>query len=311
MRGFGQHSHLLSGIPATSAAGWLATLGLLGLCANRGETEPPTLRWGEERIGWPVPVLSCQYDEKSLVSLVVGVLHELPRWTTCDHWSKLSLTGDSAVAMAARVGIRDEFRSSKEGLPGLFCRTSHTAGKVGLTELLGGVTSQVTVKGVVRRLAKLVDEDDVRSTLFGPWRPKFVAQGASLGLDWMTVSDGSRAGGKAGSLPSRDLLALLGSTWIPRAPTEGALVWACWSEQMEPAEVSVLATSRELWRLGMAVIDQRPSRSRRGRDSLARTLRAWSVTHVMVGQSTLRSTHERSNYRLWPEAKVLDLRALR
>lgn len=320
MTGGKDYEHRLSGIAPTSAAGWLATLGLLGVCTNVDPGGNVALRWDEE-IGLSIPVLRCRWDKETLINEVLAVLKKTGEWVKQSVWSKLTISGDCAAELLTTSDILHRAKADDESLLALFCRRREDSGELALSRLLGGVSAKVRVKNVVEGCVGLLDEKDIDgkdsgekdlcATLYGPWKPKVGNKEASFGFDWMTVSDGASANGEAGSLPSRDLLALLGSTWIAGAPKRDLLVWGCWSRWMGSSDVAVLATRPELWRVGQLLSEQGEGLQKEGVDPAVATLRAWSVTQVMVSRSILRGMNPQSKYRLWEEAKVVDLRALR
>lgn len=294
----------LTGIEATSAAGWLALLGTFGLCARRTDEEAVALSWDVDGPR-PVPQLHCLWDGNALVAELLDVLldvlrGDVPTWVVDEAWGQLVLPGETAVKLFAGVPVWPHEPAGSNGLPGLFCRPTKRG--VALSDLLCGVTSAVRVRRVAARLADLVDAEDLRSTLFGPLRARVVRNGASFGLDWATVSDASRAGGEPAYLPARDLLALLGATWAPGAVRRHALAWAAWTARLAPADVSVLASRPELWEFA-----GEPARNHARRAELAALLRSWSITHVLASTTTKRSMSQSSSYYVWEEGQVTSL----
>jgi len=325
----GLYTHRLNGIPAGSVPGWLATLGLLGICAepagSREHVGPAAaaLRW-EVVAEMPVPVLRCPLSEHELLERVTAALKALGdvvvdnAMTTNggvkerpvkEEWRELRLPGRRAVELVKRhqpkLGVMRG--PSVDDLPAIFCRAERD-GSVALTDLLCGVTAQVRIGPIVSNLANVIDESDVRATLLGPWRPTVHGRG-SLGFDWMTVSDASKGAGEPTSLPARDLLALLGAAWTPRAPRRHLLVWPAWESYLGASDVATLVTRPELVTVGTVSQTLRGRTNRNVRSAL-RELQAWSVTHVMVSRAVRRTLHSQSDYRVWEEAKLIDVRAL-
>jgi len=328
----GLYTHRLDGIPAGSVPGWLATLGLLGICAepagSREHVGPAAATLGWEVVAeMPVPVLRCPLSEHELLERVTAALKALGdavvdnTMTTNggvkDHpvkkeWQQLRLPGQRAVELVKchQPKLRVMRGPSVDELPAIFCRAGRD-GSVALTDLLCGVTAQVRIGPIVSNLANVIDDSDVRATLFGPWQPT-VGSG-SLGFDWMTVSDASKGAGEPASLPARDLLALLGAAWTPRAPRRHLLVWPAWKAYLGASDVATLITRPELVTVGTAsqTLGGRTNRNvRSALRELQADLQAWSVTHVMVSRAVRRTLHSQSDYRVWEEAKLIDVRAL-
>lgn len=309
------YEHCLTGIPHTNVPGWLATLGAFGICSE----DEATLHW-EERGGVPVPVLACSLDEPALVARIRDAFDQLNSAfkATGDQsspWKKLRLSGKCATRLVHSTPLSVRRTTVVDDLPALFCCKVNSS-EVRLTELFGGVTAQVRVGRIAETLCNAVVGSDgsdthIWSTLFGPWQPMEGGLGKSLGLDWATVSDKSRADGSPRSFPARDLLALLGATWAPRSPRQHLLVWPAWKERLAPDDIATLLTRPELQMVGTSWRARSGSTPSRAALDAQRTLQTWSVTHIMVSRSVRRTTHRNSSYRVWEEAEAIDLRALR
>lgn len=308
--------HTLAGIPAASVPGWLSALATLWICSEGDPTSgssATTMRW-EHHDGEDHPVVRCGLDRAELIERTMTTVSALGAKLSQQPtqggspWKELELRGAVAAALVEEAGrLSVQHGSPVDELGSVFCRVN-LRGMVALSSLLGGVTAQVRLAAFGEAISKAVSQDKVASTLFEPWVPDVGVKGGSLGFDWMTTSDASKAAGEAASLPVRDALALIGVALVPRTPQRNLLMWPVWRAELARADILRLVRRPELLALGRWVA-ARGELTRDIRDA-ARTLEAWSVTQVMVSRSMRRTLHQNAMYRIWESPTVVEIAEL-
>jgi len=217
-----RHEVKLAGLGGDSLSGWLAAIGVLGVCASSDAWA--TLRWEPESQGWWIPTLESSLDEDGVVAVVADRIEGLiaaatkgkdPATKNKDPWwCQGKVPADTLAKQSKGVPLSGLLPCPEDAVDwDIFaCTLFRGSGKWwGVHQLLANFSGRMTLQGWLRslqeRLAASNASKEIRRVLFG--RPGWQGgAGPSLGFD---AGAAASAGTGAGCLDLvRDAIGLLG-----------------------------------------------------------------------------------------------------